>query len=182
VRVAVSYRSVRLEPPTPEDLAWVAQAIDVGGLWIRFGWPQPLGNYVVEARGRGEAIIAVVRAVRGGQRLGFGLVFAPPAVSEPWEALFAIPEAAARNAFAALQSFDALLYYLFEQVSLDLVGWRVRADNLPALAVLSRMGFEPESQLALQPGPPYWMFRMGPEAWAERRRRLESGTRQFTVG
>lgn len=182
MRVAVSYRSVQLEPPGAEDLEWVAKAIDQGGLWIRFGWPQPLGGYVIEAQARGDAIISVVRAARGGQRLGFGLVFAPPAVTEPWEVLFAIPEASARNAFAALQSLDALLYYLFEEASVSLVGWRVRADNLPALAVLSRMGLTPESQLALDPGPPYHMFRMDPEAWGQRRRALEAGTTRFSVG
>lgn len=182
MRVSVSYRSVRLEPPTAEDLAWVAERIDVGGLWIQFGWPQPLGGYVLEAQARGEAIIAIVRAARGGQRLGFGLVFAPPAPTEPWEVLFAIPEAGARNAFAALQSLDALLCYLFEEASVGSVGWRVRADNLPALAVLSRMGLTPESQLALDPGHPYHLFRMDLEAWGQRRRGLESGGKRFSVG
>ena len=71
-------------------------------------------------------------------------MFPPDESRDYWEFSYAIPEVEdLSDAFAALNSTDAMAHYMFEHLQVEAMGWRVRTDNRKAHAVVRRLGYKP---------------------------------------
>jgi hypothetical protein len=169
VKLEVRRRSVRVSPPDPGDLEWVAAEIDQRGLWFLLGWPEPFGHRLVALHAQGLLIVGIVR--KSERRVGFALVFPPGGLLEHRELVFAIPSDTDRDAFTAIYALDAVTHYVLDHLGEEALAMRVRLDNGPSLAPLRRMGFVPEGQLPMG-SQTYAVFRIDREAWARRKTKL----------
>jgi len=61
------------------------------------------------------------------------------------------------------------------------MGWRTRADNRSADAVVRRLGYKPLEQKVVD-GHNYTFYRLDPEGWAARKRKLEEGEKKYPSG
>jgi hypothetical protein len=174
MRFGIQHRRVCLLPPSEDDLAWVATALDREEIWRAFGYDGPAGAELW-ARRR-EVDVGVVRRVDRAARVGFTVVFPPCAELPVPELAYAIPRRVDRDAFTAIAAADALSHYVFDHLGFPEVGFRTRTSNLAARAVLRRLGYRPEGQRRIR-GRLYLLHRLDRARWSERRRRLEHAER-----
>jgi RimJ/RimL family protein N-acetyltransferase len=118
-------------------------------------------------------VVAIIKSVATRRRIGF-LVMYPPVGGNFnfWEFGYAIPDPADRNAFHALNATDAVGCYMFQHLQVPLCGWRTRADNHAANAVVRRLGYQAGETLNLD-GHDYTIYRLDQEGWKKRYRKLD---------
>lgn len=179
MRYGIQRRGVYILPPTEAETAWISGHLEEEEIWRAFGYASPAGADFWARRKEIEA--AVIRRAETRERVGFVLVF-PPTASFPMpEVAYAIPRRRHRDAFTALAAADALSHYLFDHVGVERIGWRTRASNLAAQAVLRRLGYESAGEARLG-GNAYVLHRLENARWATRRRLLERRERMHPSG
>ncbi|MFO0725553.1 MAG: hypothetical protein U1E65_17350 [Myxococcota bacterium] len=186
---------------TVAERAWISSAIDANGLWLQLGWPTPFGASIAELIEQGSVWAGAVRTVpvsggasppaglqslrslrtvpvSGGASpqathpLGFALLF-PMADPEKRELIQATPRPEDRNAFTALNAFDAILYAAFEVFGLKGLTLRIRKDNPQPLAILRRVGIEPNFEVPLL-GSTYLYTEIDQRRWEQRLAKLKA--------
>lgn len=168
MRVGIERGKVRLRPAAVGDIAYVEAAIDRSELAWAFGYGPGRGKEF--ARRRAQMELAVVE--RTGRRVGFVAAFPPSRQFSAPELAYAIVHRRDRDGFTAIAAADAWVHYLLDHLRFPELGFRTRADNLPALAVLRRLGYPPGPSVRLD-GMAFRLGRIDRAAWARRRAQLE---------
>lgn len=167
-------KSLRLHPPSADDLEWMARALDRDEVARAFGYSAGAGASI-SAR-RAELVVGIIE--RAARRVGFVLVF-PPTPSFPVPEIgYAIPDRRDRDAFTALRACDALAFYLFEELGCERVGWRVKESNLAARAVTRRLGYDVGTAARVD-GSAVRICQLDRARWDARRARLGEGALRF---
>ena len=173
MELGIRHRSISLVPPSAADLDWLFAQYDDDDIWPMFGMAGPAQDQIRAAYASGNVIAGIIRRAADATRIGFVILFPPNDELLFWELACAIPDRAHRNAFAALQATDAAMHYMLDRLKAEAVGWRTRADNRRADAVVRRMGYTPYGQWAVDEHE-YWFYRIDEGQWARRRERLEA--------
>ena len=178
----IQRRTVYLVPPTHDDLKWMFEHFHNPEISEMFGYDD-LGAAIMPLRYRaGTLVVATIRNSETRKRIGFLIMYPPVGGNfNFWEFGYAIPDPADRNAFHALNTTDAVGCYMFEHLHVPMCGWRTRADNHAANAVVRRLGYQPGETLEMD-GHHYTIYRLDQAGWAKRRRKLELGEVQFQGG
>ncbi len=170
----IQRRSIYLIPPDDDALTWLLDQFEVEEVWQMFGFSGPGRMRVLRAFRNGELVTGMIHRASDQQRIGFVVMFAPTDVFDFWEFGYAIPDVRDRDAFSALNATDAMAHYMFEHLRVDAMGWRTRADNRAADAVVRRLGYKAYDSWEVD-GHMYTFYRLDPEGWAKRRARLDRG-------
>lgn len=171
--LGVQRRTVYLVPPDDSDLEWVFEQFYCPEISQMFGY-MDLGTPVMLLRYRaGTLVLAIIRSTATRKRIGF-LVMYPPAGFDFWEFGYAIVDAGDRNAFNALNTTDAVGHYMFEHLQVPICGWRTRADNRAADAVVRRLGYV-AGETIVEEGHRYTIYRLDQAGWAKRLEKLRAG-------
>jgi hypothetical protein len=165
VRAAIERRTIRLEPPSDDDLAWL---LEIGIT----SFPAGTGREVIErARAADLFVAGIIRRTTTRERLGYVLAF-PPMDMDAWELVIAVPEAKNRDGFSALYAIDAMAFYMFEHRNVQAIGCRIRDDNGASSAIARRVGQTPIEERT-DAGHVQRIYRMDRAQWSERRARIE---------
>ena len=113
--------------------------------------------------------------------MGFVVMFPPAQDFDFWEFGYAIPDVRDRDAFSALNATDAMAHYMFEHLRVEAMGWRTRADNTKADAVVRRLGYVPFGDWTVD-GHHYTFYRLDQAGWAKRRAKLDKGEASHPSG
>ena len=177
----IQRRTIYLTPPADEDLTWVFNLFDEDFVWQMFGLPGPGKLRIMRAYRTGDLVLGILRRVADRRRTGFVVMFPPSGDFDFWEFGYAIPDPKDRDAFSALSATDAMAHYMFEHLNVEAMGWRTRAGNRAADAVVRRLGYKPFGTWEVD-GDEYTFYRLDREGWAKRRRKLDAGERQCASG
>jgi RimJ/RimL family protein N-acetyltransferase len=174
MRYGIQRRTIYLEPAIGDDQTWMYRQFDRDEIWQMFGLPGPARLRVMRAHRTEQIVAGIIRRTSDRQRLGFVTMFAPTADFDFWELGYAITEPEHRDAFSALSATDAMAHYMFEHLGVEAMGWRTRADNRAADAVIRRLGYKAFGAWALD-GHDYTFYRLDRPGWAARRAKLDKG-------
>src|SRR5687768_7067622 len=116
-----------------------------------------------------------------GKRIGFVIMFPPTADFDFWEFGYAILDPNDRDAFSALCATDAMAHYMFDHLRVEAMGWRTRADNRAADAVVRRLGYRPFGAWTVD-GHHYTFYRLDRDGWTKRFQKLQAGERTHPSG
>lgn len=177
----IQRRGIYLVPPDDDDLGWMLARFEDEEVWRNFGFEGSGRLAMLRAFRRGETVTGILRRVHDRARIGFVVMFPPDEHRDYWEFSYAIPEVADRDAFSALSSTDAMAHYMFEHLGVEAMGWRVRADNRAAHAVVRRLGYQPFEDRVLG-GHAYTFYRLSRAGWERRRAKLDAGEAQHPSG
>ncbi len=177
----IQRRGIYLVPPDDDDLGWMLAQFEDEEVWRNFGFEGSGRLAMLRAFRRGETVTGILRRTHDRARIGFVVMFPPDEHRDYWEFSYAIPEVADRDAFSALSSTDAMAHYMFEHLGVEAMGWRVRADNRAAHAVVRRLGYQPFEDRVLG-GHAYTFYRLSRAGWAKRRAKLDAGEAQHPSG
>ena len=177
----IQRRNIYLVPPEGDDLLWLFDQFDEPEVWRMFGFPGPSRLKIMRAYRSGNVVSAILRRVADRARLGFVVMFPPSQDFDFWEFGYAIPEPRDRDAFSALNATDAMAHYMFEHLRVEAMGWRTRADNRKADAVVRRLGYVPFGAWEVD-GHAYTFYRLDQAGWAKRRAKLDRGEQTHPYG
>jgi RimJ/RimL family protein N-acetyltransferase len=177
----IQRRSIYLLPPTDDDLLWFCALFDVEEVWDIFGFDAPCSLKMMRLFREGDIVVGILHRVEDRQRIGFIVMFPPDEKRDYWEFGYAIPDPSHRDAFSAMSSTDAMAHYMFDHLRVDAMGWRTRADNRAADAVIRRLGYTPTETFDVK-GKPYTFYRLDRPGWERRRAKLEQGERTHPSG
>ena len=171
----IQRRTVYLVPPTYDDLKWMFRQFHDPEISEMFGYDDQGAAIMLLRYRAGTLVVATIKNVASRRRIGF-LVMYPPVGGNFnfWEFGYAIPDPADRNAFHALNATDAVGCYMFQHLQVPMCGWRTRADNHAANAVVRRLGYQAGETLDID-GHQYTIYRLDQEGWKKRYRKLERG-------
>lgn len=181
VEYGIQRRNIYLVPPEDEDLLWMFGLFDNREVWEMFGLPGPGRMKIMRAYRQGDLVSSMLYRVSDQKRLGFVIMFPPHEDFDFWELGYAIPDAKDRDAFSAFNATDAMAHYMFEHLKVHAMGWRTRADNRAADAVVRRLGYKSYGSWKVD-GHGYSFYRLDPEGWAKRRRKLDKGEASHPSG
>jgi RimJ/RimL family protein N-acetyltransferase len=177
----IQRRRIYLVPPNADDHIWVFEAFDREEVWSMFGFQGPSKMKVMRWRREGNLVLGMLMRADDRKRIGFVVMFPPAGDFDFWEFGYAIPEPADRDAFSALCATDAMAHYMFDHLRVEAMGWRTRADNRAADAVVRRLGYQPFGSWKVD-GHDYTFYRLDREGWARRMRKLEAGEKTHPSG
>lgn len=167
----IQRRTIYLSPPAGDDLSWMFHQFDVDEIWQMFGLPGPGRLRVMRAYRSGNLVVGIMRRVQGKKRIGFVVMFPPTGDFDFWEFSYAIPDPLDRDAWAAFNSTDAMAHYMFEHLRVAAMGWRTRADNRAADAIVRRLGYKSFGAWEVD-GHHYTFYRLDAAGWMARKARL----------
>lgn len=171
MRYGIQRRTIYLEPASGEDQVWLYRQFDDPEIYEMFGLPGPARLRVMRNHRLGKIVAGVLRRTLDGKRLGFVVMFEPTEAFDFWEFAYAIPDPKDRDAFSALYATDAMGHYMFKHLKVDAMGWRTRADNRAADAVIRRLGYEPFGTWFVD-GHDYTFYRIDLARWDAREAKL----------
>jgi RimJ/RimL family protein N-acetyltransferase len=185
VKLAIQRRGILLAPPDERlDLPWLFSQFEDPAIWEMFGFNRSGRARIMRGLRRGELVVGILHRIAPRKRIGFVVMFPPPPPPgriDYWELGYAIPDPADRDAFSALSATDAMAHYMFEHLRVSAMGWRTRADNRAADAVIRRLGYQPYETIQVD-GHPYTFYRLSQEGWAARRAKLDRGEAEHPSG
>ncbi len=176
----IQRRTIYCVPPE-EDIDWIFSLYDRQDVWEMFGLPGPGRLRIMRTYREGNLVVGLLKRVADDKRIGFAVFYPPKGNFDFWEFGYVIDEVADRDAFSALNATDAMAHYMFEHLRVDAVGWRTRADNRQADAVVRRLGYEPFGSWS-EGGHDYTFYRLDQAGWAKRRARLDRGEAKHPSG
>ena len=168
----IQRRTIYLRPPTDDDLTWLFHQFDIDEIWQMFGMPGPGRLRIMRHYRSGNLVVGIMHRVQDRVRIGFVVMFPPTEDFDFWEYGYAIPDPRDRDAWAAFNSCDAMAHYMLEHLRVDVLGWRTRADNKAADAIVRRLGYKAFDSWEVD-GHMYTFYRLDQETWAARRARLD---------
>lgn len=177
----IQRRGIFLRPPTDADLEWLCLLFDEREIWEMFGMEGPARWKIMRLFRDGNIVVGILHTVEPIKRIGFVVMFPPDEGRNFWEFGYAIPDPADRDGFSALASTDAMAHYMFEHLNVEAMGWRTRADNRAAAAVVKRLGYEPFEDRVLG-GHTYTFYRLDRAGWEKRRAKLDRGEAEHPSG
>ncbi len=177
----IQRRRIYLVPADEDDLACVLEAFDLEEVWDMFGFPGPSRFKIMRAHRAGQMVLGIMKRVEDRRRVGFVVMFPPTKDFDFWEFGYVILDPADRDAFSALCATDAMAHYMFDHLRVDAMGWRTRADNRAADAVVRRLGYQPFGAWEVD-GHHYTFYRLDLEGWKKRVAKLEAGERTHPSG
>lgn len=177
----IQRRNIYLVPPEGDDLLWLFEQFDAPEVWQMFGFPGPSRLKIMRAYRSGNVVTSILKRVSDRHRLGFVVMFPPAQDFDFWEFGYAIPDVRDRDAFSALNATDAMAHYMFEHLRVEAMGWRTRADNTKADAVVRRLGYVPFGDWTVD-GHHYTFYRLDQAGWAKRRAKLDKGEASHPSG
>jgi RimJ/RimL family protein N-acetyltransferase len=177
----IQRRSIYLVPVEDHELLWLFHEFDRDEVWQMFGLPGPGRLRVMRAYRTGDLVVGIIRRVADRKRIGFVVLFPPNGDFDFWELGYAISDPRDRDAFSALNATDAAAHYMFDHCRVEALGWRTRADNRAADAVVRRLGYQPFGRWAVD-GHDYTFYRLDQAGWARRRAKLEAGEQRAPSG
>lgn len=173
MRYGIQRRTIYLEPPAGEDQLWLYRQFDDPQVWQMFGLPGPARLRVMRNHRLKKIVAAILRRTHDQKRLGFVVMFEPTESFDFWEFGYAIPDPKDRDAFSALYATDTMGHYMFEHLHVASMGWRTRADNKAADAIIRRLGYEPFGTWFVD-GHDYTFYRIDAERWGRRKAKLQA--------
>lgn len=176
----IQRRTIYIVPPNRDDLRWIFEQFHRQEILEMFGYAEMGPHRMPEVYESGCLVMAIIRRVVSRKRIGFVVMY-PPAGFNFWEFGYAIPDAAERNAFDALNATDAMAHYMFEHLRVPKLGWRTREDNVAADAVVRRLGYKMAHNFE-ELGHHYRIYELDQEGWARRRARLDRGEKAHPAG
>jgi RimJ/RimL family protein N-acetyltransferase len=177
----IQRRRVYLVLADADDLTYVMAEFDRAEVWEMFGFSGPSGLKILRARRAGNLVLGMLKRVSDRKRIGFVIMFPPTADFDFWEFGYAIREPEDRDAFSALCATDAMAHYMFDHLRVEAMGWRTRADNRAADAVVRRLGYQPFGSWTVD-GHHYTFYRLDREGWSKRVAKLEAGEKAHPSG
>ena len=177
----IQRRTVSISPrPRSEDLGWMFLQFDVDEIWQLFGKPGPSRLRIMRGYRSGNLVVGIMRRVKDRARIGFVVMFPPTDHFDFWEYCYAIPDHRDRDAWAAFNTCDAMAHYMLEHLRVDALGWRTRADNRAADAIVRRLGYKSYGSWPVD-GHMYTFYRLDQATWAARKARLEAERSQASI-
>lgn len=177
----IQRRGIYLAPPSDADALWFCQLFDEREIWEMFGLEGPSRLKLLRMFRSGDLVVGILHVAATRKRIGFVVMFPPDQGRDYWEFGYAIPEVTDRDAFSALNATDAMAHYMFEHLQVEAMGWRTRADNASADAVVRRLGYQPHEERVFGEHR-YIFYRLDREGWFKRRGRLDRGEAQHPSG
>jgi len=177
----IQRRGIYLRPTLEPDLRWLFDLFEIEEIWSMFGFHSGGRNEMLRAWRQGDLVTGILVTTEPHQRIGFVIMFPPDDTRNYWEFSYAIPEIEHRDAYAALNSTDAMAHYMFEHLNVDYMGWRVRSDNRAANAVVRRLGYRPLEEKRLD-GKDYVFYLLDRPGWEKRRAKLDAGEAKYPSG
>jgi RimJ/RimL family protein N-acetyltransferase len=178
----IQRRGIYLCPPTAQDLDWFLELFNEKEVYEAFGLDGPSALKIHRLYRSGDLVVGMLHTVvPKKKRIGFIVMFPPDSGRDYWEFGYAIPNPADRDAFSALTSTDAMGHYMFDHLGVSAIGWRTRAGNAAAAAVIRRLGYQPYEDRVLS-GVTYTFYRIDREGWIKRKARLERGEAEHPFG
>lgn len=177
----IQRRTIYLVPPEGEDLLWMFDQFDREEIWKMFGFAGPSKMKIMRGYRSGNTVTGIIKRVEDRKRVGFVIMFPPTADFDFWELGYAIPDPVDRDAYSAFSSTDAMAHYMFEHLRVDAMGWRTRADNRAADAVVRRLGYVSFGAWEVD-GHHYTFYRLDQAGWAKRRKKLDRGEASHPSG
>jgi RimJ/RimL family protein N-acetyltransferase len=171
MKIGIQRRSLCLTPIAWDEREWLYEALDDPEIFGWFGFSSPAGDSIRRRHENGNLVVGIMRRTGAFAPIGFVMLFPPTDEFCRWELSYVVTERSRRNAFFAIHASDAIFHYMFDHLNADEVGWRTRADNRPALAILRRLGYA-TTQGPQSDGHTYVFSRLDREAWAQRLERL----------
>lgn len=181
VEYGVQHGSIYLIPPGGDDLEWFLASFDTEEIWSMFGFPGPSRTLMTERHERGELIVGILRRVVDRKRIGLAVQFPPRPPENLWEFGMAIPDPRDRDLRCAIEAADAWAHYFFDHLRMDAGTFRVRADNKPSIALVTRMGYRPYGTFTLG-GIRMRSFRLDQARWKARLDQIAKETERYTPG
>ncbi|MEW5853771.1 MAG: GNAT family protein [Myxococcota bacterium] len=183
MKLAIQRRSIYLEPPRGMDVIWVTRQLSHPEIAENFAWGDDLTPADICGGHRiGAVIVGMMRRVVDGARMGFVLMLCPHEGKDFWEILAAIPDVRHRDAFSMMHAIDAMSHYMFDHLGAPRCGATVKPENAASLAVVRRIGYRQREIRPDSDGVPHAVYVLDPEAWAQRRARLERGETEHPSG
>lgn len=167
----IQRRTIYLVPPADDDLGYFFDAFDLDFVWQMFGMPGPAKLRIMRAYRSGNLVVGILKRVADRKRIGFVMMFPPTQDFDFWEFGYAIIDPQDRDAFSALNATDAMAHYMFEHLRVTAMGWRTRADNHSADAIVRRLGYEPFGAWEVD-GHHYTFYRLDAAGWQKRSEKL----------
>lgn len=177
----IQRRKTYLVPPTDDDLIYLFNAFNLDFVWQMFGLPGPGKMRIMRGYRSGNLVVGIMKRIEDKKRIGFVVMFPPTEDFDFWEFGYAIPEPADRDAFSALNATDAMAHYMFEHLRVEAMGWRTRADNRAADAVVRRLGYKPFGSWKVDDHD-YTFYRLDQAGWEARAARLKRGEEKHPSG
>lgn len=181
VEYGIQRRTVYLIPPEGDDLLWMFEQFDQPEIWQMFGFPGPSKLKIMRAYRVGHGVFGIIYRAADRKRIGFVVMFPPTQDFDFWELGYAIPDPADRDAYCAFHSTDAMAHYMFEHLRVEAMGWRTRADNRAADAVVRRLGYKSFGAWEVD-GHRYTFYRLDQAGWKKRRKKLDAGEEKHPSG
>ncbi|MEE2901779.1 MAG: GNAT family N-acetyltransferase, partial [Myxococcota bacterium] len=177
----IQRRGIYLRPTRYNDLTWLFELFTREEIWSMFGFRSESRAEMMRCWRQGDLVTGILVTIRPHKRIGFVIMFPPDESRDYWEFSYAIPEVEDRDAFAALNSTDAMAHYMFEHLQVEAMGWRVRTDNRKAHAVVRRLGYKP-GETKIVGTKEYTFYRLDQPGWAKRRAKLDAGEAKYPSG
>ena len=171
MKFGVQRRSLCLTPIAWDEREWLYAHLDDPNVFGWFGFSSPAGASIRRRHDAGNLVVGIMRRAGHFPPIGFVILFPPTDELPHWELSYAVTDRTRRNAFFAIHASDAIFHYMFDHLKVEAVGWRTRADNRPALAILRRLGY-PTTETRRGERHTYLFSRLGRSDWADRQRKL----------
>lgn len=170
----IQRRSIYLVPPDRFESKWIMDHFDLPEIWEMFGLSGPSRFDMARRHREGHLVVGLLKRVEDQKRIGFVIMYPPTEAFDFWELGYAIPDTIDRDAFSAFNATDAMAHYMFEHLRVEAMGWRTRADNRAADAVIRRLGYKSYGAWEVD-GHQYTFYRLDEPGWAKRRAKLDRG-------